>query len=126
MLPFLQGPMLITKASGNIYTLNDLVTQTEKDYHISYLREFLYDPDIQKPLDYAIRDRPDIFVVEEILELIGNPKNSRKNLKFKVKWIGSEEVTVRESSVTVKNAHRHRVQSSMSGNYFCNLRCALK
>ena len=42
--------------SNSRYTLYDLFSNKEKDYHVSDLKEFLYDSSVVDPLDVARRD----------------------------------------------------------------------
>jgi hypothetical protein len=89
LLPFLRGPMrVIGWNNENIYHLQNLVTQTVSDYHVSKLRPFLYDERTPTPIQAALTDTFDEFVVEKILEMKGNGHQSRKNLQFKVRWAG--------------------------------------
>ena len=48
--------------SNSRYTLYDLVSNKEKDYHVSDLKEFLYDLSVVDPLDVARRDHMEFFV----------------------------------------------------------------
>jgi hypothetical protein len=89
LLPFLRGPMrVIGWNNENIYHLQDLVTQRVHDFHVSKLRPFLYDERTITPMQVALTDTLDEFVVETILEMKGDPRASRKALKFKVRWAG--------------------------------------
>jgi hypothetical protein len=89
LLPFLRGPMrVIGWNNENIYHLQDLVTQRVHDFHVSKLRPFLYDERTVTPMQVALTDTLDEFVVEKILEMQGDPRTSRKALKFKVRWAG--------------------------------------
>ena len=40
----LKGPMQVVNKQGNTYTLRNLVSNQTKDYHITALRQFIYDP----------------------------------------------------------------------------------
>ena len=90
LLPFLRGPMrVIGWNNENIYHLQNLVTQTVSDYHVSKLRPFLYDERTKTPIQAALTDTLDEFVVEKVLDMQGDPhKMPRKNLQFKVRWAG--------------------------------------
>ena len=51
LLPFLRGPMrVIGWNNENIYHLQNLVTQTVSDYHVSKLRPFLHDERTKTPI----------------------------------------------------------------------------
>ena len=89
LLPFLRGPMrVIGWNNENIYHLQDLVTQKVHDFHVSKLRPFLYDERTKTPIQTALTDTFDEFVVEKILDMRGNPRGPKKLLEFKVRWAG--------------------------------------
>ena len=91
LLPFLRGPMrVIGWNNENIYHLQNLVTQTVSDYHVSKLRPFLHDERTKTPIQAALTDTFDEFVVEKVLDMQGDPRKSKRNLKFKVRWAGYE------------------------------------
>ena len=89
LLPFLRGPLLV-KASKDkgIYVLQDIVSQKLCDYHVSKLRPFRYDPNTLNPLDVAVTDLPDEFVVEACLGIRGNLRGPKSLLEFNVRWLG--------------------------------------
>ena len=89
MLPFLKGPMLVISSNqtGN-YVLKDIVTNKTADYHVSKLRPFLYEERTLQPIQVAVTDHLDEFIAEECLQMKGNVRGSRKNLKFKIRWAG--------------------------------------
>ena len=91
LLPFLKGPMRITNAILNKYTLQDIVTLRSKDYHISKIRPFVFDPATQNPLDYAIRDNNETYVVDKITALKGKVNGPKKNITLKVYWVGEQD-----------------------------------
>ena len=91
LLPFLKGPMRIINAVDNTHTLQDLVTMKNRDYHITKLRPFIFDESTQNPLDYAIRDDQDCYIVEKITALQGSPTGPKKNIKLKVHWVGVKD-----------------------------------
>jgi transposase InsO family protein len=81
-----RGPMRIVKGQNSRYTLYDLITHKEKEYHVSDIKPFHFDPEVTDPLDVARRDYLEFFV-ENILEHRGDPKH-KTHLEFRVKWIG--------------------------------------
>ena len=88
--PRLQGPFRLINHIGSRYSLQNLVTELISDYHISRLRPYLYDENLdESPVSVANRDEQ-LFPVETILEHTGNAKN-RKELYFKVRWSGYDE-----------------------------------
>ena len=93
LLPFLKGPMLVKhhNPKTSIYALQDLVTAKVLDYHVSRLRPFLYDERTCTPLQVALTDTLDEFVVERVIRMKGDSRKSRKDLKFRVRWAGYGE-----------------------------------
>ena len=94
LLPVLKGPAkVIRKLDDSRYRVEDLVTRRAKDYHVSTLRPYFMDLELQKaPLFYAIRDHHDYYVVERITAHRGNPR-SKSKMQFQVYWTGYEEPT---------------------------------
>jgi transposase InsO family protein len=82
---FWRGPMKVISGSNSRYLLQDLVTNKEKEYHISDIKPFKFDPLKTNPLDVARRDHMEFFV-ETIIEHKGDVKN-KKDLFFLVKWL---------------------------------------
>ena len=82
-----QGPLKVVASRGSIYSLQNLVTEVIRDYHISRLQPFYYDPSDTDPMHIAMKDNQ-LFVVDQILDMQGNPNASRRLLSFKVRWAG--------------------------------------
>ena len=80
-----RGPLRVVNSIGSIYTLQNLVTGSLEDHHISKLQPFYYDPLITDPVSIANKDKQ-MVVVESISEMRGDPNGSRKDLFFKVHW----------------------------------------
>ena len=78
-----RGPMRVVSGSNSRYTLYDLVTNKEKDYHVSDMKVFLYDASVVDPLDVARRDHMEFFV-ESILD--HRNVQTRTSAEFLVKW----------------------------------------
>ena len=72
-----RGPMRVVAGSNPRFTLHDLIKNTNKDYHVSDMKEFRYDPSVVDPVDVARRDHMEFFV-ESIID--------HRNVKFLVKW----------------------------------------
>ena len=51
-----KGPMRVIKGLNSRYTLLDLITGKEKDYHVSAMKLFVFDSALVDPLDIARRD----------------------------------------------------------------------
>ena len=89
LLPFLKGPLRVRghDDQGN-YALQDLVTQRIHNYHVSKLRHFQFDPATMDPVNIAVTDMPDEFVVQECLAMQGRPTGPKAQLSFKIRWAG--------------------------------------
>jgi Chromo (CHRromatin Organisation MOdifier) domain len=83
------GPMKVMKSLKGQYTLLDLTTLKEKEYHSTQLKEFIFNPNRVSPLDVARKDYLEFFI-EEILHHTGNT-NRLSTLNFKVKWQGYDD-----------------------------------
>ena len=86
---FWHGPMRVIRGANSRYTLLDLITGKEKDYHVSDIKPFIFDPALIDPIDVARRDRMEFFI-EKILEHRGNLKR-RSEIEFLVRWLGYDE-----------------------------------
>lgn len=83
------GPYKVISHNNNEYTLLDLVTTRTKKYHVSQLKQFVYNSLNTDPTDVARRDHLEFFV-EKILEFNGDCSKV-SSLQFKVKWLGYDE-----------------------------------
>ena len=79
-----RGPLRVVSSSAPRYTLYDLIYNKEKDYHISDLKEFLYDASVVDPLDVARRDHMEFFV-ESIVD--HRQIQTRTSAEFLFKWL---------------------------------------
>ena len=92
--PILKGPMQVINSIGSKYTLKNLVTDKNEDYHITKLHPFYFDPTKYDPTLIANKDQQ-MVVVENILDMRGDPHGSKKQLYFLVKW---KDVDSRENT----------------------------
>ena len=83
-----RGPMKVVSGSNSRYTLYDLITTRENEYHVSDMKRFLYDPLLVDPVDVALRDRMEFFV-ESITDHQGGL--TRSTIEFFVEWKDSPE-----------------------------------
>ena len=90
LLPFRKGPLqVVRQESKGTYVLQDIVTLNEVKYHESKLKPYLHDDRSGiSPLAAAAADERDEFIVEEILNMDGDVKGRRTDLKFKIRWAG--------------------------------------
>ena len=56
------GPMRVIKGSNSRYTLLNLITGKEKDFHVSDMKPFVFDSTIVDPFDIARRDYMEFFI----------------------------------------------------------------
>ena len=75
-----KGPMRVIKGLNSRYTLLDLITGTEKNYHVSDMKPFVFDSAIVDPIDIARRDQMEFFI-EKISDHRGKLSH-RKSLHF--------------------------------------------
>ena len=78
-----RGPMRVVSGSNSRFTLHDLIKNTDKDYHVSDMKEFRYDPSVVDPVDVARRDHMEFFV-ESIID--HRDVKLRTTAQFLVKW----------------------------------------
>ena len=75
-----KGPMRVIKGLNSRYTLLDLITRREKDYHVSDMTPFVFDSALVDPVDIPRRDQMEFFI-EKISDHRGN-LSQRKSLQF--------------------------------------------
>ena len=63
----------------------DLITNKEREYHVSDLKPFFFDPLQTNPIDVARKDYLEFFI-EAILDHKGNSKSKKQDLEFLIKW----------------------------------------
>ena len=86
-----KGPYRVVNKIGNIYTLQNIVTNKIEDYHVKLLRPFHYDPAITDPMDVARRDE-EYHVIQQVLNhRFKDNKQTRTSLEFHIKWAGDKE-----------------------------------
>jgi transposase InsO family protein len=89
MLPYLAGPMLVErKLHKGMYTLRDLITMTQKPFHVSTMRHFRYDERTLPPIRVAATDSFDEFVIESVLDMRGDPRGKKADIAFLIRWAG--------------------------------------
>jgi hypothetical protein len=84
-----KGPMRVVSFTKSEYILLDLITNKEKSYHISDIKEFLCDLRRVNPVDIARKDYSEFFI-SKILNHRGNTKRV-SSLEFLVEWVGYDE-----------------------------------
>jgi hypothetical protein len=81
-----RGPYRVVNKIGHKYTVQDLVTKTEEDVHVTSLKPFYYDPNIVNPLEIA-RKHKQGRLIETVLQHRGNTRR-RHTLEFLVRYVG--------------------------------------
>ena len=102
------GPKRVINISqnGTRYTLQDLVTMRHHDYHVTQLKEYFEDPNNpDTPLQVALADHDNVYIVERILDMRGDPKGLKSHLQFLVQWAGYDDTTW-ESWAVVRNVDK--------------------
>ena len=84
-----EGPMRVIKWLNSRYTLLNLITGKEKDYHVSDLKPFVFDSALVDPLNIARRDQMEFFI-EKILIIEENCFH-RKWLQLFFSWMGYDQ-----------------------------------
>ena len=83
---FWRGSMRVISGSNSRYLLYDLISHVEKEYHVSDMKTFLFDPLRVDPLDVARHDYME-FYIETILEHHDDLQR-KTSLEFLVNWLG--------------------------------------
>ena len=82
--------MRVIKGLNSRYTLLDLITGKEKDYHVSDMKPFVFDSSaLVDPLDIARRDQMEFFI-EKISDHRGK-LSQQKLLQFFISWMGYDQ-----------------------------------
>jgi hypothetical protein len=84
-----QGPLRVAEVSGDMYTLQNLVTTKLSDHHISTIIPFKQGIHNCDPVEIALRDTNE-FYVERIVAHRGD-LTKKSTLMFKVRWLGYNE-----------------------------------
>ena len=82
-----KGPLRVVSGSESKYILLDLINNKEKEYHVTDMKAFFFNPITTDPVDVARKDYLEFFV-EAILKHKGTKKTKKTNLEFYIKWLG--------------------------------------
>jgi hypothetical protein len=114
------GPMKIISKNVDKYELYNPATGKHETVHVARLKQFIHDSSII-PEDVAIRNN-EMYVVENILSHQGSI-NTRKDLKFQVKWRGTSDTTwepwenLRDNIVVHAYLRSNRMSSIIPARY---------
>ena len=86
---FGRGPIQVVSRKDSRYLLKDLISLKEKEYHVSDMKPFIFDPSTTNPTDIARRDHLEFFV-DKVFRHRGDLK-SKRDLEFHVKWLDYDE-----------------------------------
>ena len=89
-----RGPYQVKGHQGQSYHLIDKATGKEiprKSVHL--LKPFHYDPQRTNPTDVALKDNPDLYIIENIVRHTGS-MSAKLSLQFEVKWLGYDDTTM--------------------------------
>jgi len=119
-----RGPYQVLGHDNQKYYLRDLVSGKEitpKSVHL--LKPFHYDAARTDPKQVAMKDQPDMYLVEEILQHSGNLRTNKGKCRFKVKWLGFKEPTwepwkhVRDNSVLHQYLQRQGLAANIPSKF---------
>ena len=84
------GPYKVIAHTGNMYTVQNLITEEHEIKGVWLLRPFNYDPKRTDPRKVALKDKADNFDAEKILSHKG-VWSRKTHMKFIVKWEGYDD-----------------------------------
>ena len=88
--PQWSGPYRVLENDAGKQKVKDLITDKDKWYHVTQLKQFQYDPTKTNPTDIARRDNQEHYV-ERIILMEGD-KTKVSSLTFLVKWLGYGDI----------------------------------
>jgi hypothetical protein len=92
LLPTWRGPFRVLsrkiREQGDIYTCQNLITMKVYDFHVTKLKQYIYDELRTNPIDAAAMDK-DEFIVEAVLDHKFTHKDKKaSDLNLLIKWKG--------------------------------------
>ena len=116
-----RGPMRVINFNKSHYTLQDMVTDKLRNFHVTQLKAFKYDQMDTNPVDIA-RAEQNEFLVESILEHRHDGSKRRTGYEFLVKWAGydSSDNTwepwefVRDNQHLIKYLYTHHLRQFLT------------
>jgi transposase InsO family protein len=111
-----KGPMrVVNNKVPNKYTVQNLITLKMEDYHVTSLKQFIYDPLVTDPTEVANRDE-NVTTVERIVSHRGDIKD-KSRVTFRVRWLGQDESedTYESFENLKRNEHLHRYLMANGG-----------
>jgi hypothetical protein len=86
----LRGPMRVISGTNPVFSLLNLVNNKPKNYHVSDIKPFVFDPLRNDPLDVARKDYLEFFV-EAIIKHQSTKNSKKTNLRFYINWLGYDD-----------------------------------
>jgi hypothetical protein len=116
-----RGPMRVVNFNKSHYTLQDMVSDKLRNFHVTQLKAFKYDQMDTDPVDIA-RAEQNEFLVENILEHRSDGSKRRTNYEFLVKWAGYENTDntwepwefVRDNKQLIKYLYTHNLRQFLT------------
>ncbi len=116
-----KGPMRVVHFNKSFYTLQDLVSNKLKNYHVTQLKPFLYDVMDVDPAEVA-RAEAQEFLIENILEHRTSNSKRRTDYEFLVKWTNYDEEAnswepwelVRDNEALIKYLYTHKLKQFLT------------
>ena len=112
----LMGPFRIVNFNTNktVYTVQDLVTNKLKDFHVKLLHQFNYDPDITNPDDVALHDE-DYHKIDSVEAHRWKDKHhTASKLQLFIKW--DNEVNPKWQNWSIDLARNETVHEYLLAN----------
>ena len=81
-----RGPFRVVDKQGDTYTIHNLPEDKYEEYHVSFLKPFVYDPNVTDPRLVANKD-VGFFDIERVLAHTGKDKKV-STYKFLIRWKG--------------------------------------
>ena len=70
-----------------------MITNKVKDYHVKRLSTFNLDASHYDPTAVALRDDGELFILDKITQMKGDPSGPKGKLFFLVHWLGFQDPT---------------------------------
>ena len=93
VLPYWRGPYRVLSNVGTKYTVQNLVTNKKEDFHVTNMKPFILDPEME-PEEVARLEQA-VDEIEKVISRTGSPRRVA-NMRFRVKWIGDDNVTIED------------------------------
>ena len=85
-----KGPLRVISGKKSKFILLDLITNKEKEYHVTDMKPFHFDPLLTNPVDVARKDYLEFFI-ESIIKHKGKKGSKRSQFHFLIKWAGYDD-----------------------------------